>query len=60
MGAGQSFKQFDVERTIFRNLEIPNKDELFDFFNFEFVFYFHIYLNCSNTKIYDNYRITNL
>ena len=42
MGGGQLFEQPNVERPIFRNFEIPNiertKDELFDFFNFKFIF----------------------
>ena len=52
-GGGQAFEQSNAERPIFRNFEIPNtkrtKDELFDFLNFEFIFYFHICLNYLNT-----------
>ena len=52
-GRGQPFKQPNVERPIFQNFEIPNirrmKDELLDFFNFEFISYFHICLNYLNT-----------
>ena len=54
LGGGQPFEQPNVERPIFQNFEIPNikrtKDELFYFFNFEFIFYLHICLNYLNTK----------
>ena len=52
-GGGQHFEQPNLERPIFRNFEIPNikrtKNELFDFFNLEF-FFFYICLNYSNTN----------
>ena len=54
MSGGQPFEQPNVERPIFRNFKIPNikrtKDELFDFFNFQFIFYFHISLNYLNNS----------
>ena len=57
-GGGQHLKQLYAEWAIFQNYKIANikitKDELFDFFNFEFIFYSYICLNYSNTKIYGN------
>ena len=44
---GQHLEQQNVEQPIFCNFEILNikrtKDELFDFFIFEFIFYSYIY-----------------
>ena len=61
MGRGQYFEQANVKRPISLNFEIPNikrtKDELFDFFNIEFIFNFYICLNYSNTRIYIIHRI---
>ena len=57
-GGGQNLEQSNVEWAIFQNYKIANikitKDELFDFFDFEFFKSFYICLKYSNTKIYDN------
>ena len=43
LSAGQHLEQGNIERPIFRHFEISNikktKDELFDFFIFELIFY---------------------
>ena len=48
----QNLERSNVERPIFRNLKITNiktaKDELFDYFIYEFIFYF--FFNYLNTK----------
>ena len=53
-GDGQNLKLLNVEQAIFRNFQISNikitKVELFDFFIFEFISYFYVCLNYSNTR----------
>ena len=53
MDGGQNLERRNVERTIFRNFKIANikrtKDELFDYFIFEFNFsFFKSHLNTQN------------
>ena len=47
-------EQLNVERPIFRDYKISNikrtKDELVNFLIFEFIYYFYICLNYSNTR----------
>ena len=54
MRVSQPFERPNVERRIFRNLEISNikrtKDELFDFLNFEFISSCNIRSNYSNAN----------
>ena len=44
-GGVQNLDRSNVERPIFRNFKITNieiaKDELFDYFIYEFIFYYH-------------------
>ena len=53
-GGGQHLEQSNVERSIFRNLEVLNikRTKTWDsiFFIFEFIFYFYICLHYSNTQ----------
>ena len=54
MSESSHLEQPKLERPIFRNFEITNikrtKDELFDIFTFEFIFYFYICLNYSHPQ----------
>ena len=60
LGGDQHSEQRIIERPIFRNFEISNikrtEDELFDLFNFEFIFYLFEYL----LKYMIVYKIGNL
>ena len=52
-GGVQNLELSNVERPIFRNLKITNikiaKDELFDYFIYELIFYYY-FLNYLNTQ----------
>ena len=54
LGGGQHLERPNVERLIFRDLEISNikitKVDLFDFSIFEFIFNFYDCLNYSDTQ----------
>ena len=78
MGGVQNLESSNVERPIFWNFEITNikiaKDELFDYFIYEFIFYIHQFerwkkklggiqnLEWSNVErpIFWNFKITNI
>ena len=56
-GGGQNSERRNVERTIFQDFKIADiiitKDELFDSFIFEFIFYFLEFI--LTPKIYNNF-----
>ena len=53
MGGVQNLEWSNVERPIFQNFKITNikiaKDELFDYFIYEYIFYY-FFLNYLNTQ----------
>ena len=63
-GGGQPFEQVNIERTILRNFEVPNikrmKDELFDFFNFEFFLFSYLFKLFEHLKYTIIHKIANL
>ena len=65
MGGVQNFEWSNVERPIFRNFKITNtkaaKDESFDYFIYEFIFYEYFVKSIKHSKyfiIFPNYIIT--
>ena len=54
LGGGQNLERPNVEDRYFRISKFLNikrsEDKLFDFLNFQFIFYFDISLNCSNIQ----------
>ena len=64
MGEGQHLEKPNVDQLIFQNFEISNikrtKDELFDFFIFEFIFYFNVFELFEHSKYMIIYKLGNL
>ena len=63
-GAVQNLEWSNVERLIFRNSKITNikmaKDELFDYFIYELIFYYYFFTLLEHSKyliIFQNYQI---
>ena len=54
LGGGQHLERPNIERPIFRNFEISNikiaKNELFDYFIYEFVFYYDFFKLLEHSK----------
>ena len=60
----QNLEWSNVERLIFRNFKITNitiaKDELFDYFIYEFIFYYYFFKLPEHSKyliVFPNYKI---